>query len=1207
MATLTREQFPAGWTPSADPTNGNPDGLVRMDNCRLDKLGSVTLNRGFKNVSSLFPGFVHSIFSRQVSNVKHRFVGLSTGEVLRDSGSDSYANSVLTGGNPARARFAGVLGSIFVASGEKKKKFDGTNTYNWGIETPGSPVGCTINNQPAFDVSGADGSGNFSSWEAPEGENLVNTSTYAQADTNADTLRVILGCNYGTKDFTAWPGGPISTDNDTFNMVVRIGETTNLERIRIEFLLGSVSDLATGNAQDYYWYEWVHDVSNVEFVEGVNAYTKLTAKRSAFTKQGTNNELTWRDVGAVRVTMVFTANTLANLVEHLEWSGSSKGPLNAPVDYIQINVRDNDVYVAKSGCSPRFPEQLSCSNASATLTPVAHADPQINQKWFFRRGGLLQTFHRIGVLDLTTGIYTASDGTTQTTSSTIEDTCQDKDAQLVGIFANENTTSMADLADEIFSIVDEAYYERLVCITQTEVWISENLNPDAVEFRLRISGDKTESLFWITKIAETQLMIGTSRDRYVLNGRLTALPDFTIDAKITSVGEKHPPISLEFALDSGSVVYMAADGYRLTNGGSSELMSAGLRQLFNGEACYDIESVQIFTNALTVYPVAITHGQLYTSNPLADGSRQTFVYDLLLKYWRFWECNPICLYVEEDGTLLGGFGNPSDYYIKEIDTGDTIDTVPNELGAITQRQKVFLQTVWDSNGHPRNRKDAFTLKLKLDTGDENVYVYLAGDNGGFVSIGTVSADGLKDITLDVFAPLTEVHGLGFRYALRITSDRVLRTFVFAGFSIEYSERPEQLTVLRLQPSNLGSYSRKRFTNFAFVIDTLGNTVEFTPNIDATEVESVESFIKDGKLTYIYYFREEQEGTDIGGLIRATGGENTSYPAVFEYYGLNLEEIVSEKLPVPVKFLRIPNSDYGVPNRKRHSSYKFQINTRGYSVRFTPIIDGTSYSPLDFTTGSKRTVEYFFTADTIGIDIGGTLETLDDFPFEYYGTLKPQEVEVLPPRLKEFRIPESNLGIAARKRLRTLPMEINTYGQLATFTPIVDGIAGTPSLITTNTRATAFHYFTTDSFGVDYSGEITSNYPFEFYGLRKPELVEILPVGKKFDQVGPLHLSRIGKIIGFRLRIIAGGTSIPWKLIMQDQEIAEGELVTVPDIDDVYEEEWITKHRLGTISRFTLGPTDTPFHRYYIEFLVNYGSSADQTQMKVLKVSNPELR
>src|SRR5665811_2157306 len=131
--------------------------------------------------------------------------------------------------------------------------------------------------------------------------------------------------------------------------------------------------------------------------------------------------------------------------------------------------------------------------------------------------------------------------------------------------------------------------------------------------------------------------------------------------------------------------------------------------------------------------------------------------------------------------------------------------------------------------------------------------------------------------------------------------------------------------------------------------------------------------------------------------------------VFEYYGLNLEECVSEKLPSPATFLVIPPNNYGTPNRKRHTSYKFQILTRGANVQFTPLLDGVSYTPATYNTLIKQTVDYFFTqsdGDVIGVDIGGTLKSLTSTPFEFYGAIQPQTVELLPDRLEYLRIPNS---------------------------------------------------------------------------------------------------------------------------------------------------------------------------------------------------------
>jgi len=383
---------------------------------------------------------------------------------------------------------------------------------------------------------------------------------------------------------------------------------------------------------------------------------------------------------------------------------------------------------------------------------------------------------------------------------------------------------------------------------------------------------------------------------------------------------------------------------------------------------------------------------------------------------------------------------------------------------------------------------------------------------------------------------------------------------------------------------------------------MGQSCEFTPLIDGEVAGDSSTVVMSRKGTYIHYFDSDQVGIDIGGILCG----------FFEYYGPNLEEIMSEKMPTPATFLVIPQDDYGQPNRKRHSSYKFRINTKDCMCRFTPRLDGVDQTPLEFSTSEPTVVEYFFTTDNIAINIGGKIESIETpkEPFEFYGPIRPQTVEVLPDRLKEFRIPENNYGIAARKRIRTMPMEINTYGYPVTFTPIVDGVAGVPTVITTITRTTAFHYFSTDVFGVDFSGElVASSHPFEFYGLMKPENVEVLPVGKMFDQIGPIRLDKLGKFQSIRVRLIStGSTSIPIKVISESDPTlpssinAAGEYVgalnVTPNKDDVYE-LIVPKTVNGTIFRIEIGPTTQPFHRYDLQAkIVVSGMAADPKWLKV---------
>jgi hypothetical protein len=175
------------------------------------------------------------------------------------------------------------------------------------------------------------------------------------------------------------------------------------------------------------------------------------------------------------------------------------------------------------------------------------------------------------------------------------------------------------------------------------------------------------------------------------------------------------------------------------------------------------------------------------------------------------------------------------------------------------------------------------------------------------------------------------------------------------------------------------------------------------------------------------------------------------------------------------------------------------------------------------------------------------------------------------------------------------MEINTNGYPVTFTPIVDRVRQPSTILNTPVRQTTFHYFNFDTFGVDYSGELVGDYPFEFYGLLKPETVEVIPVGKMFDQIGPLRLDKLGKIQAIRIRMIStGDTVVPIKILNEMEATIpnmtgntgewRSRFPVTPNRDDVY--EIITPKTVnGTIFRVEIGPTIYPFHRYDIQVKV----------------------
>jgi len=134
-------------------------------------------------------------------------------------------------------------------------------------------------------------------------------------------------------------------------------------------------------------------------------------------------------------------------------------------------------------------------------------------------------------------------------------------------------------------------------------------------------------------------------------------------------------------------------------------------------------------------------------------------------------------------------------------------------------------------------------------------------------------------------------------------------------------------------------------------------------------------------------------------------------------------------------------------------------------------------------------------------------------------------------------------------------------------------------------------------------------PFEFYGMQKPEEVEVLPVAKVFDQLGPLRYDKIAKLYAFRIRMIAEDTQLPFQIFTDDNPtipynppagaVYEGVIMCSEFQDKVYEIT-MPKNVNGTVFRITIGGAgNRPFHRYSMYVKVNLsGMQADPKWIEV---------
>ncbi len=1173
MANLTKTSWPLGWTPSQS-NNGNPDGLLLMDNLRQDKNGALVLALGRSKLnSSAFSDYVDNIFSKTINNKEYLWTSLNkeTKSVLRTS-DDFVSSTEIIGITGQKTCFGDALGSVLICSGNSKKKDNGTVVNNLGLSKP------TV--EPQIAVAGPQSNGlwQHGSWEAEEYDSSVVGDPKPSVDPdpfwgglsaeiapNPTTLRAILRFNFtgGSYDTTIadefvvppWittNTAKYSSDDDSLRVLVQMQDSYAFSKLRIEFV-------CTGGS-DYYWMDL--DVQTEAFKVGQDQQTVLLLRRGDFKRVGNDNGLSWKTIEYIRFAAT-GINYKRILIGEQSFIGGAGFELDGNYKYVYHYVNDNGQYIAKGGVSPASVDSgiVKHGKIQVYVPDISPIDPQVTHAWVYRRSvegsGGLDQYYRVGILPLTGSSFTF-----------LLDGISDTDVIETNITLNPFLVSIQEITEPIICILG-LYNERVLYLTDKYLYLSDRLNPDAYDSRFIVKafGDPTEQNQWIWQVTNNQLVLSSSKDNYELSGTLLDLPDGTIDLAVRRIGEKYPSLSEDFAYTDGVIFYTAADGLRTTGGSNSVNVSAQLRLSFQGETCHGMSPVAVEANNVNNYPIAVSQGKIFWSLPLKDGSRKLIIYDTILKTFRPQTTGPNILFSTPSGRILAGYG-PNDNYIRVLESGSTVDG---------GGQTIDLLTVFDHNQQPRNRKDTFTLKLNVNTGGSNVRCYLAKDGEPYSLIKTFSTTAQDTIYVDISS-----YTLGFRYSIQLVADS-LTTFELFEISLEYEPRPEQVNYLRIPNSNLGTQARKRFTSFAFVIDTLGSDVTFTPYVDnsATSPTTVNKAVK---LTHKHYFLSETLGTDIGGVLVSPSG------SPFEFYGLNNEEIISEKLPVAVKYLVIPSNDYGSPNRKRHTSYKYQINTRGFDVMFTPRIDGTSYATSTVNTSEKRTVEHFFdtSLDIVGIDIGGILETLSNQEFEFYGVIVPQDLELLPARLKSFYIPYNNFGIASKKRLRTLPLIIDTRGSNVTFTPIVDGVALAGTVLSSVRKTTLFHYFETDVFGTDFGGTLIGDEPFEFYSFGNPENVEILPVGKKYDQFQPMRFDKIGKLFEIRVRLIATGStvSIPFS-IYGDENVTvdsygtalyEGSIPVVPGIDNTYTIQ-LPKNVNSSIFRLALGPAADPFHRY----------------------------
>jgi hypothetical protein len=258
-----------------------------------------------------------------------------------------------------------------------------------------------------------------------------------------------------------------------------------------------------------------------------------------------------------------------------------------------------------------------------------------------------------------------------------------------------------------------------------------------------------------------------------------------------------------------------------------------------------------------------------------------------------------------------------------------------------------------------------------------------------------------------------------------------------------------------------------------------------------------------------------------------------------------------------------------------------------------------------------TVNHTFTINTssekvVRLDVNAYLESCLAYGFEIVGTtdefsinyLLINYIEHAPIIIRAIQLP-TNFGKPNKKKLATWPFRVDSRGNSIIVVVKGDGstISGQLSDSSTTDVKTVFWRNIQDVAAVDWEILITCADGMEFYGLDKPEIVQLFPMGKLIDQLGPFDFKAQSMVFGMRLKVLNTGSILHYKLYDADTLVYENDITTLTGLDQSYLEKF-PKGIDPAVLRVILSST-TVFHRFSLELKVRkLGKDTEESYVSV---------
>lgn len=898
--TLFVRDFSAGWTPSDDAVDGRANALLQMDNLELDRNGALQLIHGTNIIWSGFSGVGFRMFSRFINTTRYDYTACNDGSIYRDS------TQVLTGGNTSIAAFGTAFDYTLIVSGTKKSKDNGSTLVNLGVIAPTAAPVVTQENDSTFQAPYA----NIGPWSG----NLVpirgsiavvGSPSYLQCTTLADGTFIIQSDNVTTPVNCTVMNGTwgygTSTDDDLVTINGYIADPTGVS-LQFDILL-KPGDSSGDPVSDMYSYA-VPDISQQAGFDNVTGVFTISIPRVNFNRTG-SGPYDWSTVWGYRLTVnvpdVTSTPVIFNVWGNYMGSGyftiqGGTSTQNGTYQYALMYVNNTGSYVAKSQLGPASnPITIINNNAQITFNTTG-ADPQANQVWIFRSGGNLGgTWYRIAV------VSTPFSGTTY-------DGMGDEAALELNITANLNLISVFSIPGTIYDIVGPVG-GRWYYFTNNFMYPSDINDPDLVDasIAVRTTGSSGETAMWARAVSASVIVVGTNIDCYLLTGTFSTFPDGTIDVYYQTLGVRFPPITFDAESFGGAVYYMSKDGWRFilptsfgttySSQNNQSMVSPNTDRLYRGETCYEY-GPPVMPNwpGSARFPLCIAKNKLWC---FPGGTGRGEVWDFVRQYWRTFSFPPqwvsACC-ATQDNKVLVFCGNDNKVREYDYSSSKLID------GSGQQSYNVLF--TYKDNGKPRQRKDTYTFKSRCYTANQPMGLRIWDEKDQLINCPSLTSNiTTAEIFVDlsqIFNPQNAINPVYLPKSYLVNLYGSGPDLILEDWSIDYDSRPLPLSFLRLYPTNLGSATQKRLRTWPMVIDTLGNDISFTPDVDGVQ-QTPTIFNSTYKKTVFHYFTSDIFGIDYGGNLYDPTGLMEVWDTGNGQLGQGLMPDIVQNLPISHKF------------------------------------------------------------------------------------------------------------------------------------------------------------------------------------------------------------------------------------------------------------------------------------------------------------------